>query len=188
MKMVVGLGNPGKKYENTRHNTGYMILDTYLEKDHPTWKKKYQSLYYEKNINGEKVLFIKPETYMNESGKAVFLFSQFYKISPKDILILCDDLDQNLGKFRLRDHGSCGGHNGLRSIEQSLKTDEYKRLRIGISTPKKEEIDIVSYVLGFYSNDEITILKKTFPICHQIIDDYLKLDFQELMNKYNRRK
>ena len=188
MKMIVGLGNPGRQYEKTRHNTGYIIVDAYLDEKHPTWKKKFQSLYYETIINKEKVLFVKPETYMNNSGEAVASFANFYKIDASDILIICDDLDQPLGKYRLRSHGSCGGHNGLRNIEQHLKTQDYNRLRVGILTEKKEQIDTIDYVLGKFDPKEQEVLTNLTKTLKDVIDDYIVFDFTELMNKYNRRK
>ncbi len=186
MKLIVGLGNPGKEYENTRHNTGFYFLDHYETLKNYTWKEKYHSLYVELTINHEKVIFIKPQTYMNNSGEAVAAFANYYHISTSDILIISDDLALPLGQYRLRSHGSCGGHNGLRSIEQHLHTDTYNRLRIGIASSTIH--DTVSYVLGKFSIEEQTILSSLVDTVNQIITDYILLDFNELMNKYNHRK
>ena len=112
MKLIVGLGNPGKEYENTRHNIGFMVLDYYA--DNNNWKEKWNSLYTELNMNGEKILLIKPLTYMNLSGHAVIQFINFYKIELKDILIIQDDLDLAVGKYRLKTNSSNGGHNGIK--------------------------------------------------------------------------
>lgn len=186
MKLIVGLGNPDKKYENTRHNVGFMCLDKYLKiRDIDLkFKEKFNSLYLETNINGEKVIFVKPLTYMNNSGEAVRKFRDFYKIDSNDILVISDDLDLDLGKFRLRYNGSSGGHNGLKSIINYLNTDEFKRLRIGIG---KNTNDIVDYVLSKFTKDEFDILDKLFDTLALVIDDFLVIDFMMLMSRYNKR-
>ena len=125
---------------------------------------------------------------MNNSGESVEPFANFYKIEPKDILVISDDLDQTLGKFRLRTHGSSGGHNGLKSIEEHLKTDQYNRLRIGISTENRQNIPTVSYVLGKFTVEEQVILHQLMSEINHVLDDYFQLSFAELMNKYNHRK
>lgn len=185
MKLIVGLGNPTKKYENTRHNMGFVVIDNYLENKgiKEKYKEKFEALYLETNINNEKVIFVKPLTYMNNSGIAVSKFANFYKIAPKDILIVSDDLDLELGKFRLRSKGSSGGHNGLKSIISYLNTDEFKRLRVGISNNTDNVID---YVLSGFSKQEKETLEEEFLILNKVLDDYFVLDFQTLMSKYNR--
>ena len=114
MKLIIGLGNPGKEYENTRHNIGFMVLDNYLKDS--SWQKKYNALYTTEIINNEKVIFVKPETYMNLSGNSVIEFINFYKIENKDILVIHDDLDLPFGKIRVKTNSSAGGHNGIKSI------------------------------------------------------------------------
>ncbi|HIS38718.1 MAG TPA: aminoacyl-tRNA hydrolase [Candidatus Onthousia faecavium] len=185
MKLIVGLGNPTKKYENTRHNMGFMVIDNYLDNRgiKEKYKEKFEALYLETNIHSEKVIFVKPLTYMNNSGIAVSKFVNFYKIAPKDILIVSDDLDLELGKFRLRPKGSSGGHNGLKSIISYLNTDEFKRLRVGISNNTD---NIIDYVLSGFSKQEKEILEEEFLILNKVLDDYFVLDFQTLMSKYNR--
>ena len=144
MKLVVGLGNIGKEYENTRHNIGFMFVDRYLKyrNINDKFKEKFNAMYIETTINNEKVMFIKPMTYMNNSGLAVNAFLNFYKVSSDDILVISDDLDLDLGKFRLRSNGSSGGHNGLKNIISNLGTDKFKRLRVGISNDKE---DVTNY-------------------------------------------
>lgn len=187
MKLIVGLGNPGKEYEGTRHNIGFSFIDFYLSKKSivSTWKSKFQGLYLETNINGEKVLFLKPQSYMNLSGTVVSQFVQFFKIEVADILIVSDDLDLNVGNFKLKDKGSCGGHNGLRNIEACIHTQEYKRLKIGISNDKSRETK--DYVLGRFSKEEEKLLESLFSELVDVLDDYFEMDFLSLMNRYNRK-
>lgn len=187
MKLIVGLGNPDKKYENTRHNMGFRIIDAFAQKHNARFEKeKYNGLYTEVFINGEKVILLKPLSYMNLSGEVVSAFVQFYKIDLSDILVISDDLDQELGKVRLRSHGSCGGHNGLRNIEMHLKTQEYKRFRVGIS--KNSEMETADYVLGKFSKEDLDILDSNMPKYISILEDYLKIPFDQLMSRYNSNK
>ena len=129
MKLIVGLGNPGKEYDNTRHNMGFFFLDNYAKSKNLEIKtKKFDGLLTEFVDKSEKIILLKPQTYMNLSGESVRKVMDFYKIDYKDILVISDDLDLPLGNFRLKSKGSCGGHNGLRNIEQYLGTQGYKRL------------------------------------------------------------
>ena len=188
MKLIVGLGNPGNKYRNTRHNVGFSFLDFYLQDYMPNFKEKFEGLYYETMIENEKVIFLKPQTYMNESGRSVIKFINFYKLDIDDILIISDDLDQKIGSFRLKSHGSCGGHNGLRNIEEYLKNSNYKRLKIGIGSSNNKISNVVDYVLGEFSKEEKEKLEELKPQIKKLLDDYFKIDFSSLMNNYNRRK
>jgi len=186
MKLIVGLGNPGKEYENTRHNIGFYMIDNYV-KSHgfDGWKSKFNGLYMETNLFGEKVIFLKPQSYMNLSGGVVRRFVDFYKIDVSDIFIISDDLDLNIGNFKLKDRGSSGGHNGLKDIEKNLGTQEYNRLKIGIANNKL--IDTKDYVLGKFSKDDLSIYHDLVKTVIDIIDDYFSHDFKSLMNKYNRK-
>ena len=186
MKLIVGLGNIGKEYENTRHNMGFMLVDRYLEYRNITdkFKEKFNAMYVETTINNEKVIFIKPTTYMNNSGIAVRAFVDFYKLSSEDILVISDDLDLDLGKFRLRRNGNSGGHNGLKSIISHLGTDDFKRLRIGISNDKD---DVINYVLSKFSKKELNEIDEMFNTLVNVLDDYFVIDFTSLMSKYNRK-
>lgn len=187
MKLIIGLGNPGREYEGTRHNVGFSFLDFYLSHKNilPTWKSKFQGLYCEFNLNGEKVMFLKPQSYMNLSGTVVSQFVRFFKIEVSDILVVSDDLDLNVGNFKLKDKGSCGGHNGLRNIELCIHTQEYKRLKIGISNDKNRETK--DYVLGKFTKEEEKVLESLFSNLVNVIDDYFEIDFLSLMNRYNRK-
>ena len=186
MKLIIGLGNPGKEYNNTRHNIGFNFIDKYAEY-HKTAieKKKFNGLYVEILINSEKVLLLKPQSYMNLSGIVVKKYIDFYKIKIEDILVISDDLDMPLGKVKLRKNGSSGGHNGLKNIEENIKTPEYKRLKIGISNDKNQETK--DYVLGNFNKDEKSIIEELSNITINIINDFLIEDFECLMAKYNRK-
>ncbi len=186
MKLVVGLGNKGREYENTRHNMGFMLVDRYLQYKNITdkFKEKFNAMYIETTINNEKVIFIKPMTYMNNSGIAVRSFVDFYKLNSEDVLVISDDLDLDLGKFRLRRNGSSGGHNGLKSIISHLGTDNFKRLRIGISNDKD---DVINYVLSKFSKKELNEIDIMFDTLVDVLDDYFVMDFTSLMSKYNRK-
>jgi len=180
MKLIVGLGNPGNEYEKTRHNVGFMAIDSYL--DVVSYKENFSSLYYEKLINNEKVIFMKPITFMNNSGEAVRKIVDYFKINLNDILVIYDDMDFELGTYKLKSSGSSGGHNGIKSIIKYLGTEEIKRLRIGIS---KNTFDSVDYVLGKFSKEELDKLNKLYKTVNNIIEDFVKIDFQKLMSKYN---
>ncbi len=187
MKLIVGLGNPGKEYENTRHNAGYRFIDTYAESKHLTFNKhKFSGIYTEFMHNGEKIILLKPEKYMNLSGEVIRDFVQFFKIDIKDLLIISDDLDTEKGKLKIKSKGSSGGHNGLKNIEDNLKTNEYKRIKIGISNDK--EIDKIDYVIGKVSKDELEKINAVNQKAEAILDDYLELSFDKLMNKYNAKE
>ena len=184
MKLIVGLGNPGKEYEKTRHNTGFMSLDSFAHKhDVVIDKKKYNGLYAEITINGEKIILLKPQTYMNLSGECVRKYVDYFKIKIEDILVINDDLDLEVGRLRLRRSGDSAGHNGLKNIELHLGTKDFKRLKIGIS--KNKGIDTKDYVLGKFSKEELEILDQIKNVTDQLLEDYVSLDFEKLMSKYN---
>jgi len=186
MKLVVGLGNPGADYLGTRHNTGFYMLDLYLEsKGLINYKSKFNGLYVIANVNGEKVIFLKPQSFMNLSGEVIKKFIDFYKIDMNDLFVIHDDLDLPLGSFKLKNCGSSGGHNGLKNIELHLKSQRYKRLKIGISHVDKS--DTIDYVLGKFTKDEQEIMEKLSIIIGNVLDDFLSVDFNTLMNKYNRK-
>ncbi len=184
MKLVVGLGNPGKEYENTRHNIGFDVIDKYASTHNLTINKnKFDGLYVDTLINDEKVIFLKPQKYMNLSGEVIKKYIDYFKINIEDMLIIHDDLDQEIGKIKLKQNSSSGGHNGIKDIEKNIGTKNYKRLKIGISNNKN--IDTKDYVLGHISKEEREILDKTIDICVKIIDDFFNMNFDRLMGKYN---
>ncbi len=183
MKLIVGLGNPGKSYENTRHNIGFMVLEHFASSNN--WKNKWNALYLEENINGEKVLLIKPLTYMNLSGNALVEFVNFYKINLEDILVIHDDLDLNVGTYRLKINSSSGGHNGIKSIIGILGSNHFARLKIGISNNKG--MDTKDYVLGKFNKEELEIYNSLYPIFDEIITSFITNGLDQTMNKYNRK-
>lgn len=184
MKLIVGLGNPGREYENTRHNIGFMCLDVVANHFNTTFNKsKFSGEYAEFNYNNEKIILLKPGKYMNLSGEVIRDYVNFFKIDIVDILIIYDDLDTQVGTYRLRYKGSSGGHNGLKNIELHLNTKEYKRLKIGISNNKL--LDTKDYVLGKFSSEEKELINQVINKVPLIIEDYLNISFENLMNKYN---
>ena len=184
MKLIVGLGNPGREYVNTRHNIGFMAIDRIVDSLGISFdKKKFNGSYCVGNVNGEKVMFLKPLEYMNLSGNVIGRFVRFFDIDVSDILIIHDDLDMELGHIRLKGHGSSGGHNGLKNIEANLGTQEYKRLKIGISNDKR--FDTKDYVLGKFSSSDMEVLNPILDKMPMIFNDFLSISFTMLMNKYN---
>lgn len=184
MKLIVGLGNPGKQYENTRHNAGFRFIDEYAKSKNLTFnKEKFQGLYTEFMHNQEKIILLKPQKYMNLSGEVVKDYINFFKIDLTDVLIIYDDLDTKPGTIKLRYKGSSGGHNGLKNIENHLKTKEYKRLKIGIGNEKNE--DKIDYVIGKVPTKQLEIINSVNTKAPQLIDDFLNMNFDNVMNKYN---
>jgi len=186
MKLIVGLGNPGKEYEKTRHNMGFFYIDYYAKKKNlDITKKKFNGLYAEFTVEGEKVILLKPQSYMNLSGEVIRKFVDYFNVEIEDILIICDDLDTDLGKFRLRASGSPGGHNGLKNIELLLGTPNYSRLKIGIS--HNRDIDTKDYVLSKLDNDSMKLIEDNKETICNIIDDFYSNDMETIMSKYNRK-
>lgn len=181
MKLIVGLGNPGKEYDCTRHNVGFMVLDSIIIDD---YKNKFNGDYLVKNIKGEKVLFLKPLTFMNNSGDCVYKFVNYFDIDIKDILVIQDDMDLEIGDFKLKKNSSAGGHNGIKSIISNLNTKEFLRLKIGIG----HNGDTINYVLGKFSKKEIEVLKHNFSLYSDIITDFINYDSDVLISNYNSRR
>lgn len=184
IKLVIGLGNPGKKYVNTRHNIGFKVLDNIAKRlEIMKWKERDGGMYFDTYIDMSRVIFLKPQRYINLSGDVMIEFMKFFDIKTEDILVVSDDLDLPVGTLKLKLKGSSGGHNGLKNIENQLQTNEYKRIKIGISNDK--EIDTKDYVLGKISKEDQKELK---PIIEKATDAVLasiSTPFPELMSKYN---
>jgi PTH1 family peptidyl-tRNA hydrolase len=188
---VVGLGNPGLRYEFTRHNIGFRIVDS-LARDMGTEFKKvksYYSLISRGTINNHKVMLVKPQTFMNLSGRAVSKVVSYYQIPHQDLLIVYDDLNLELGQIRIRKKGSAGGHKGMESIMQYLNSEDIPRLRIGIGNPSVNfNFDCVSYVLSnFNNNDERDKIKKVIQLSTEAVKMIIEDDFEKAMRKYNRK-
>lgn len=190
VKMIVGLGNPGSKYNDTKHNIGFMAVDRIVKKldVNFTEDKNFKVEIGSDFINGEKIYFIKPTTFMNNSGIAVKALLTYYNISIKDMIIIYDDLDMEVGKIRFRQKGSAGGHNGIKSIIAHLGTQEFDRIKVGIGRPNGR-MTVINHVLGkFDKNDEIMI-SNTLDKVDNAVNYYLQTnDFQKTMQKYNGLK
>ena len=184
MKMIVGLGNPGKEYENTRHNIGFMIIDEYAKKYNITsFKTKYNGLYAKVYRNGEYFILLKPLSFMNLSGTVVKKYANFFKIKPEDILVIHDDLDLPVGRIKIKSKGSSGGHNGIKNIIENLKTEEFPHFKVGID--KNDNIERKDYVLGKLSKADLDKINKIIKFSSDIIDDFLDLNIEKVMSKYN---
>lgn len=190
VKMIVGLGNPGSKYNDTKHNIGFMAVDRIVKNldVNFTEDKNFKAEIGSDFINGEKIYFIKPTTFMNNSGIAVKALLTYYNISIKDMIIIYDDLDMEVGKIRFRQKGSAGGHNGIKSIIAHLGTQEFDRIKVGIGRPNGR-MTVIKHVLGkFDKNDEIMI-SNTLDKVDNAVNYYLQTnDFQKTMQKYNGLK
>lgn len=186
MKLIVGLGNPGREYESTRHNVGFMVIDKLIEYYNcDNMKNKFGGLYSETTINNEKVIFLKPQEYINLSGIVIKRYVDYFKIDISDILVINDDLDLKTGSIKIKMSGSSGGHNGLKNIEFCLGTKDYKRIKIGISNNK--QIDTKDYVLGKIDDDDMKLIKSIVEMSPTIINDYFNMSFSNLMTKYNKK-
>ena len=179
MKLIVGLGNPGKEYENTRHNIGFWALDNYL--DSVSFKHEKKADVYKDNS----VIYIKPNTFMNLSGEAVKYYMNYFKIDKKDLLVIQDDLDLPLGKIRVKNNSSAGGHNGIKSIINEIGSNEFLRLKVGIS--KVKDIDTKDYVLGKFSAEELSVINMVFVKLNDFINDYFCMNRDILIGKYNSK-
>lgn len=185
MKLIAGLGNPGNKYVNTRHNIGFMVIaELHRRFDRPRPFGKFDSELVQLVISGQKVLLQSPLTFMNVSGKAVRGAMDFYKIAREDVLIVCDDFNLNLGRLRFRPDGSAGGQNGLKDIIQKLGSQEFARLRIGVGKPP-EDWDVSNYVLSKFREDEASELEKTVKRASDGVLTWIQHGTQEAMNRFN---
>jgi peptidyl-tRNA hydrolase, PTH1 family len=158
MKLVIGLGNPGSQYEHTRHNVGFRVVDMLATKHGWKWERRGRAMLASGSLGAEKVVLIKPLTYMNNSGEAVGELVHWYKVQPEDVLVVYDELDLPVGRLRLRSNGTAGGHNGLSSIIRYLHTNQFPRLRVGIGRPTNSHMQTVDYVLGVPIGDERILL------------------------------
>jgi PTH1 family peptidyl-tRNA hydrolase len=184
MFMIVGLGNPGTKYAATRHNIGFDMITYLCDKyDIRLKNKEGFAITGKGNIEGQTVLLVQPQTYMNESGRAVRALKDYYKIDDDDILIICDDINLDVGTVRVRAKGSAGGHNGLKSIITHLGSDKFSRLRIGVGD--RDGGDLVNHVLGRFSKDDDVKIRDIFELCDTAIIKYLTDDINAAMNAVN---
>lgn len=186
MKMIVGLGNIGTRYDETRHNTGFMVVDQLARDYHlgAFTHLKQEAVAVSGVINGEKVMLVKPTTFMNDSGRAVGPIVDYYDIDLDDLVIVNDDLDMPVGKVRLKTHGTSGGHNGLKSIISALGTKNFNRVKVGIDHPQHGTV--VSHVLGKFSKEERPKFDQAVEQAEHALEDWINgEDFAKLMNTYN---
>ena len=184
MKLIVGLGNPGKEYAGTRHNCGFMVIDRLASKlNVDVDQNKFKGLYAKVKYHGEDIILLKPQTYMNLSGESVNAVMNFFKIDKEDLLVIYDDLDMPVGKLRLRKTGSAGGHNGIKNIIAHLNSQDFKRIRVGIDRHKY--MNVADYVLSRFSNVESEAIEQGIENAANAVLDYLDNDFNHAMNYYN---
>ena len=185
--LIVGLGNPGREYEKTRHNAGFRCLDKIAEElNVKVDKLKYQGLYCQTGYKGKKLFLLKPQTYMNLSGDSIGQLARFYKIKPEEVLVVHDELELPPGTVSLKNGGGLGGHNGLRSTKAVLGTADFWRLRFGIGRP--EHKDVAGYVLSDFTSDEKIILSQIFPSAATLLEKVLSGDPVKLLPEWNKKK
>ena len=189
MKLIVGLGNIGREYENTRHNIGFMVVDELAKRLGVTFGKEDRSAYCAEYRAPEKILIIKPTTYMNLSGIAVGAYANFYHIDPEDIAVIQDDMDLPVGHLRIRRKGSAGGHNGIKSITEHLGTEEYPRFKIGIGHPERNNKAVVNHVLHQFQGEDKAAIEAAVKAMAEALELWLKEgDLNAVMTKYNTKK
>ncbi len=186
MFLIVGLGNPGRKYVSTRHNVGFEVADTICAKyDIKMKKSKFCAEIGEGRIGAEKVLVVKPQTYMNLSGEAVRDIAEYYDVESEHILVIYDDISLPVGKLRIREKGSAGGHNGIKNIIYQLGTDIFPRIKVGVGAPEHEDYDLKDYVLGRFSKEEVKILVQSAIRATDAVEEIITKNATSAMNKYN---
>ena len=183
MILIAGLGNPGTEYDNTRHNVGFKVIDN-ISKEYniEVNRQKFKGICGEGFIANQKVMLLKPSTYMNLSGDSIREAADFYKLSSEEIIVIYDDISLDIGRLRLREKGSAGGHNGIKSIIANLGTDIFPRIKVGVGQP---DVDLVKYVLGKFSKDELELLNQSVDAATQATEEIIKSDITQAMNKFN---
>lgn len=185
MYIIVGLGNPGKKYEHTRHNAGFDVLDILAEEyDIKIDKIKHKALIGEGRIGSEKVVLVKPQTYMNLSGESVQSVFQFYKVDMDHLILVYDDIDLDIGKLRIRKKGSAGSHNGMKSIIKCLGSQDFPRIRVGVSKPEPNG-DLADFVLSRVPKDQSDDMRSGLEKAVKTVEEIIRTDIDMAMNKYN---
>jgi len=181
------LGNPGKKYEKTRHNIGFMVLDRLAQKENISFKTgKYEALFAKASIDEKDVAFLKPLTYMNRSGRAVSKAAGALGIDGEQMVVVHDDLDLPFGRIRFRLGGSAAGHNGIKSIQTAIRSDQFVRVRVGIGRPEDEE-DPADYVLTPFNGEEREKLPDLVDLITQALHEYFRFGLEQTMSKFNRK-
>lgn len=186
MYIIAGLGNPGRDYAGTRHNVGFEVIDAIAAKYGISVKKtRFNGIFGEGKIGGEKVILLKPQTFMNLSGECVRDFKAWYKIEETKIIIIYDDISLPVGKLRIRQKGSAGGHNGIKNIIYQLKTDVFPRIKVGIGQPENKDYDLADYVLGHFSGDEVKELTEAAIRAADAVEVIIKDGAEKAMSKFN---
>ena len=184
--LVVGLGNPGEKYENTRHNVGFLTVDELAERARvPVQKLKYRALTNTVELGGARALLMKPVTYMNLSGEAVGQAARFYKIPPERVLVISDDVSLPLGKLRIRKSGSAGGHNGLKNIIQHLGTDQFPRVKIGVGEKPHPDYDMADWVLSRFTGEDLKTITQAVKRAADAVECFVREGPDKAMNQFN---
>ena len=184
--MIVGLGNPGKQYENTRHNAGFLAVDTIAQKHHPDTKRiKFKGLVGECSLGGKKALLLKPSTFMNLSGQSVREAMQFYKLPPEKVLVIFDDINLEPGKLRIRRKGSDGGHNGMKNILYLSGSDQFPRIKLGVGKKPRPDYDLADWVLSRFTGEEQKALDTALENAAAAAELIVKGDVDRAMNLYN---
>lgn len=184
--VVAGLGNPGDEYKATKHNVGFMVIDKFAENNNANFKKsRFNALTADCKIGEKRVLLLKPLTYMNLSGEAISKALNFYKISPENLVVICDDINLDAGKIRIRKKGSDGGQNGLKNIILNLKTQEFKRVRIGIGAKPHPEYDLKDWVLSNFSKEAKPQIERAINLGSDAIEAIIKKDADFAMSHFN---
>lgn len=187
MYIIVGLGNPEPEYAKTRHNMGFDVINMLAQNNHIDLNRtKFNAIYGTGMIENEKVILIKPQTYMNNSGEAVVQFVQFYKEKLNNVIVIYDDMDTEVGKIRIRAKGGAGSHNGMKSMVRELNSEDFPRIRVGIGKPKNE-FDRINYVIGKISDDEFLELEKGEKKAKEAVEDWINKGIDNTMNKYNMK-
>ncbi len=187
MKVIVGLGNPGKKYDNTRHNIGFEAIDYIADKEGISINTgKHKALIGTGYMGGEKVLLVKPQTFMNLSGESLRPIMDFYKLEPEDFIIIHDDIDLDVGRLRIRKKGSAGGHNGLKSIISHLGSMDFPRVKIGVGE-KPKGYDLADYVLGHFTGDDKLEMEDAKDRAAKAAAMMVSGEIEKAMNEYNRK-
>lgn len=187
MFVLVGLGNPEKRFESTRHNIGFEVIDYIARKNGLKLDKlRHKALYQEMNVGGKKVLIVKPQTYMNLSGDSVISLVNYFKVEMSNLAVIYDDIDLPLGDLRIRKSGSAGTHNGMRDIIYKLKRDDFPRFRIGVG--KNARMDLKDFVLSRFSKSEIPLMEEAVMKTEEALMEYINNGIDSAMNKYNLRK
>lgn len=184
--LIVGLGNPGDKYTNTRHNVGFMVLDSFADKYGANkWKLKFKSLYADVVVNGKRCILLKPSTYMNKSGEAVQEAMSYYKIPIENVIVVCDDITLSPSRIRIRIKGSDGGHNGLKNIIYLTGKNTFPRVRIGVGAKPHPDYDLADWVLSNFKKDEIPLMEDAFEKAVDAISLIVDDNANKAMNMYN---